>query len=275
MIMTRELAPALTDRQILDFCRTGYLMLEGAVPEEINHRAARFCASADPYEPTNILEEAWFVEHVVLNRRAAGAVRALLGRDFHVPIQMTNHRMLAPFPTGGWHIDGNFRHGPELENLLVFYYPQDTPLEMGAMQVLPGSHLVRNQSRSMAHLDGIRGAVSTAAPAGSIFICAYPMWHRRGPATAEGVRNLLRWFCWRTTPPARDWIIEKDFDFATASYGSPIAPLMDFYRSDPKVAEMFLWLCGKHASFKNLGGQSWPMPSRRTDKPYGFPDDLI
>lgn len=264
----------LTDTQVLDFCKNGYLLLEGVVPDEVNRKSMAHCDEESFYEPTSILQQDWFLEHVICNRAAAGAVRSLLGADFHLPVLMSNHRFTAPGPAQGWHVDGNFKFGPELNNLQVFYYPQDTPLEMGPTQVMPGSHLVRNKARFMAHLDGIRGMVSTTAPAGSIFITAYQIWHRRGPASGEGLRNLLKYFYWRTEPPQRDWVVEEDFDFATVEYSPSFNASGEQFRMDVKVAEMFLWLCGKHDRFQNLGGQSWPLPGHRNDLPYGLPKGL-
>lgn len=264
----------LTDSQVLEFCKNGYMLFKGVVPEEINRKTTQYCDQDDYYEPTGILNEGWFIDNVILNRVVAGAVRSLLGRDFHLPILMSNHRMKAPYPQHTWHVDGNFDFGHELKYLQVFYYPQDTPLEMGPTQILPGSHLVRNKAHFMAHLGGIAGKVSATAPAGSIFITAYQIWHRRGRATAEGMRNMLKYFYWRTTPPHRDWNIEKDFDFARVDYASPIEPLVEQFSSDIKVAKMFLWLCGEYEKFQNLGGQSWPLPAHRNDTPYGYPDGL-
>lgn len=266
--------PTLTDTQVLEFCTNGYVMFEGVVPDEINRMAVAYCERDTYYEPTDILDQDWFVDNVILNPKAAGAVRSLLGRDFHLPVLMSNHRVKAPFPGAGWHVDGNFIYTHELNFLQVFYYPQETPLELGPTQILPGSHLVRNKARFMNHLGGIRGAVATAAPAGSIILTIYHIWHRRGPATGTGWRNLLKYFYWRSTPPARDWIVEENFDFSTANYGSPIADLVEQFRADVKVASMFLWLCGKHEEFQNLGGQSWPLPAHRNDLPYGFPEGL-
>jgi hypothetical protein len=88
------------------------------------------------------------------------------------------------------------------------------------------------------------------------------------------MRNLLKYFYWRTTPPKRDWVIESDFDFATAQYTGPAGAYVEQFRDTIKVAEMFLWLCGKHESFQNLGGQSWPLPANRLDLPYGLPAGL-
>ena len=187
---------------------------------------------------------------------------------------MANHRELAPFSYSAWHVDGNFVFSHELNYLQVFYYPQDTPIELGPTQVLPGSHLIRNNTRCMAHLGNIAGAVPTAAPAGSIFLTVYEIWHRRGKATASGTRNLLKYNYWRTTPPARDWIREEDFDFATANYRSPVAALAEQLRPAVSIAEMFLWLCGEHDKFQNLGGSSWPIQTRGISEPYGLPPGL-
>ena len=285
---TYNCEPTLTDSQVLEFCKTGYLMFEGVVPDEINRKAMEYCDQYPVPEPRGILQEDWFVEHVIINPIVAGVLRSLLGADFHLPIKMANHRIDCPmteekevqeFPvmSGVWHVDGNYRYTPELNFLQVFYYPQDTPLEMGPTQIVPGSHLIRNKGKFMFHLDGIRGAIPTAAPAGSIFITVYHIWHRRGPSTASGIRNLLKYFYWRTTPPKRDWITEQGFDFASADYaGGPTGDYgyVELFRDVIKVAEMFLWLCGRHESFQNLGGQSWPLTADRNDTPYGFPTEL-
>ena len=271
---TFDCTATLTDSQVLEFCKTGYLLLESVVPEEVNRLSVEYCDQDEYYEPTGILAQDWFNEGVVCNPAAAGAVRSLLGPEFHLPVLMSNHRVEAPFDVGGWHVDGNSAFGPELNYLQVFYYPQDTPVELGPTEVVPGSHLVKNKARYMGHLTGIRGAVATTAPAGSIFITAYQIWHRRGEATGTGMRNLLKYFYWRNRPSTRDWIVEDDFDFATVNYGSPIAAIVEQFRADIKVAEMFLSLCGRHDAFQNLGGQSWPLPAHRNGMPYGMPTDL-
>ena len=271
---THDCPATLTDTEVLDFCKNGYLLLEGVVPDEVNRLSVDYCDQDDYYEPTGILAEDWFHQHVICNPAAASAVRSLLGPHFHLPVLMSNHRVAAPFDATGWHVDGNYQFGPELNYLQVFYYPQDTPVAMGPTQVVPGSHLVKNKARFMGHLTGIRGAIPTTAPAGSIFITAYQIWHRRGQATGKGMRNLLKYFYWRTQPSARDWIVEEDFDFATVNYGSPIASIVEQFRADIKVAEMFLWLCGRHGDFQNLGGQSWPLPAHRNGAPYGLPTGL-
>ena len=64
-----DIAPTLTDTQVLEFCRRGYLILEGVVAQETNERVNEFIR-AHPYgsdgsggfEDDKLLAEDWFVE---------------------------------------------------------------------------------------------------------------------------------------------------------------------------------------------------------------------
>jgi hypothetical protein len=127
----------------------------------------------------------------------------------------------------------------------------------------------------MGHYGNIRGTYHAAAPAGSIFITIYSIWHRRSVSTVTGLRNLLKYNYFRMSPPQRDWIIEPDFNFATADYALHGAPtfrqqFVDCYDN----ARMFLWLCRMADRFHIVGGQSWPIPANRAEEPYGVPEGL-
>ena len=49
----------LDDQQVMDFCRNGYLKLEGVVPDKINTRVIDFLDTHDSAEPSEILAEDW------------------------------------------------------------------------------------------------------------------------------------------------------------------------------------------------------------------------
>ena len=278
---TSHVAPTLTDTQVLDFCKNGYLVLEGVVSAEVNRRTVEFLNEdarnviENPGEPSEILHEDWFVDGVIMNPAAAGAVRCLLGANFATPVLISNHRMRMPQPSQTWHRDSGSRHGPALHYLQVFYYPEDCPVEMGPTEVLPGSHLLFQYASHMGHYGGVREAVKTAAPAGSIFLTVYSIWHRRSRSTASGIRNLLKYNYWRTSPPQRDWIVEPEFDFGAANYALP-RPAMR-HRLYEDGARMFFWLCGKSDEFHTMGGQGWPMSAalghHYIDRSMGYPGE--
>ena len=156
--------PTLTDTQVLEFCRDGFMMLKGVVPEEINKQTFEFLDLHPHGKPVEILKEDWFVENVILNSQAVGIVRSLLGKNFALATRIANHRAECPGPAQHWHRDGGSIHSPEMDSLQVFYYPQDTPLELGPTQVVPGSHLLFSLQSHMRHYGSIRVAHSAVAP---------------------------------------------------------------------------------------------------------------
>ena len=284
-----DIEPTLTDTQVLEFCNQGYLMLEAVVPDEINSRVTEFIRE-NPYpsddggdfEDDKLLKEDWFVENVILNPHAAGAVRSLLGKNAALPTWMYNHQSQTPKPAQRWHRDGCSLFGSEVNHLQVFYYPQDTPVELGSTEVLPGSHFLFNLGKYMGHYGNISWSEYTAAPAGSIFVTVYSIWHRRSSCSAHGVRNMLKYLYWRMEPPQRDWIIEPDFDLddlndlENASYGDgAVRPAQEQLRNWHDVAEMFFWLSGKMEDFPAfLRTESWPMghpPRKRPKDFHSFP----
>lgn len=272
---TYDCPPTLTDTQVLEFCKNGFLMLDGIVPAEVNEQTLAYLDAHPEPEPSEILREGWFMDNVIYHPQAGGAVRSLLGKDFGLPILMSNHRVRTPMGAQDWHRDGGSQHSHETHYLQVFYYPQACTLEMGPTALLPGSHHLFSLSTYMGHYGSVRGTYYAAASAGSIFITMYSIWHRRSASTAPSQRNLLKYNYFRTSPPQRDWVIEPDFDFATADYELHGAPTFrQQFRDCYDNAHMFLWLCGKEDSFDIVGGQSWPIPARRLDLPYGVPNGL-
>lgn len=79
---TYDSEPTLNDSQVLGFCKKGYLIFEGVVSDETNRRTLEFVDGHSGIQPTGILREKWFVDDVIKNPQAAGAVRSLLGRDW-------------------------------------------------------------------------------------------------------------------------------------------------------------------------------------------------
>ncbi len=272
--------PTLNDSQVLDFCIHGFLKLDGVVPADVNARAMAYADEHPTLRPDGLLSEPWFVDGVILNPAAVGAVRSILGNDLVLPYKMTNHRNQNPSEGQKWHIDGGAIYGPAVHFLQVFYYPQATVPEDGPTEVLPGSHFLSSDQRLMAHYGNIRGAVLTTAPAGSIFLTNYSIWHRKSPGTSTGLRNLFKYNYWRTREPTRDWIHEPGFDPATADYGIEATKwwfaFRQQFRDHRDAAEMFFWLSGRHAEYQFMGGQGWPAPTPgRGMKRLGYPGDIV
>ena len=268
---TYDCPPTLDDNGVLEFCKKGFLLLEGVVDDDTNKRTIDFVDSNTGMEPLEILDEEWFVDSVIKNPQGAGAVRSLLGKDFGIPILMSNHRIQTPQPAQEWHVDGAAKFGPELNYLQVFYLPQECTREMGPTELLPGSHFLFSNRDAMKQIGRIRGAFYASAPAGSIVITHYGIWHRRSESTVVSLRNNLKYNYWRRSAPKRDWLTDPGFDVATADYTSPAPTYRQQFRDTFDSAEMYLWRRGDHEKFDLIGGQAWPLPGRRNDLPYGIP----
>ena len=255
--------PTLTDHDVLQFCKTGFYVLEGVIPDSTNEWVYEYLdhehpAAGNPM--SGIGAEERFVEEGLLHPEVAGAARSLLGDNFALPDQMATHRLVEPKKIGLWHMDGGAQFERTCNLLQVFYVPQTNTKEMGPTYFLPGSHLVPITVEELRHFGHLAGQVQTIAPAGSVFFTHYSIWHRQAVKTDASVRNMLKWMYWRTVPPKRDWIVDPDFDFGLADYTITTEYFTSgrIWQSVPRVAEMFSWLCGKSDHFRWIGGAGWP-----------------
>jgi hypothetical protein len=276
---TFDCEPTLNDSQVLEFCREGHLLLKGVVPKEINERTCDWLEGKIPanplfipegmteedlqrirgsHEPSTIFLEDWFIEHVLLNVELVGIMRSLLGRNVGLPVLSSHHAVECPQPAQGWHQDADRIFGPELNFIEVFYFPQDTPLELGPTEFVPQTHI-----RRVAGRDEEEGGLFAGGPAGTIGIHHQSILHRRGKSTTNGLRHMLKYNYWRTSPPRKDWVAEADFDPATAHYGG--------HEVARYVAHMYYWLCGKGDEYRIIGGQGWPWRTQNQIGPsYGY-----
>ena len=146
------------------------------------------------HEPSTIFLEDWFIKHVLLNPQVTGAIRSLLGKNVGLPVLVSHHRSQCPSQAQGWHQDADHIFGPELRFLEVFYFPQDTPIELGPTELVPGSHIQRTSR------EADEAGVFCAGPAGTIGIHHQSILHRRGQSSATGLRRHLS--STRSTAPA-------------------------------------------------------------------------
>ena len=277
---TYDCPATLTDSQVVDFCRRGYVMLEAVVPDEVNQRVVEWLdrkyhetGGEDFRQVGDLANQEWFHEGVLRNPQATGAMRTLLGADYEEPNWMTWFRSEGPSPANQWHVDGGSQFGPEVNVLKWFYYPTDNPLEKGPTEFITGSHHVFNQVRFMAHYDSIRGIWRSAAPAGSIFVTAYQLWHRRCKCTSDGVRYMLTSSAWRNSSPQRDWATEDNFDIERADFAIDEPRFGEQLRATWDAARMYCWLCGQIDDFQRRPGPTWP--GVLADRPrYGLPSGL-
>lgn len=284
---THDCTPTMDDEAVLSFCRRGFLKIDAVIDDLTNHRVREWLDERvkGPGGGAFALErQPWFVENVLRNPVLGGILRSLLGSHFGLPTGLSSHLGICPSQAGGWHHDHDCPFGHETNYLYVFYFPQDTPLEIGPTEVLSGSHhlpmLGIRQSYTAA-----QAGTPLAGPAGTIGVTDFSILHRRHPAVASsGTRHMLKMVFWRTQPPQRDWAYSPDTDLEaflrTSDYGHPGSQFNDDHVTEVDPTDVFgvrapssmgryaaaklYWLMGRPIP-RMIGGQAWPSHNH-----YGF-----
>ena len=156
------------------------------------------------------------IQKVLDDPNVKGALTSLLGADYY----MQPHRHPHYNPPGskgqGMHQDGGKRWSHRTRRLLVFYYPQDTPLELGPTGVVPMSHYY--STREGAEISPEQPIVGKA---GTVAFANYDLWHRAMPNSSEKRRYMMKFLYTRMSEPQEPTWANKDADWAN---GTTIGP---------------------------------------------------
>ena len=66
---TYDCDPILTDSEVLDFCKKGFIVLDGVMPKEINERVVEECNKAATEKQKNSLNGKHETWHAAQNNR--------------------------------------------------------------------------------------------------------------------------------------------------------------------------------------------------------------
>ncbi len=153
----------------------------------------------------------WFREHPVFvelleHPVVIGLCERVYGDDYHVIAAQCSRNIKAGFYAPGadkFHNDAVFFpkaermvKGVPLENysFSAMWYLQDTPLEMGPTQLVPGSHVEYEKAYSEEDVPGLVAAgrfFNQAVPAGSLLIFNNRTWHRGRANGTDRARDLI------------------------------------------------------------------------------------
>ena len=113
--------PTLNDSQVLEFCREGFVLLPGVVPDEVNQKTCEYLEGRLPaqpswtprgwteqdiervrasHEPSAIFLEEWYIEHVLLNK-SSGCVKSW--SEKHSSPYLDCPASIAPYPEWNAH----------------------------------------------------------------------------------------------------------------------------------------------------------------------------
>ncbi len=180
----------LSDAQMRHFIVNGFVTVTTELPAQFHDAIYEKTMSVFDKEGNpgnNLLPRIPEIQEVLDDPNVRGALTSLLGPDYY----MQPHRHPHYNPPGskgqGLHQDGGKRWSHHTRRLLVFYYPQDTPVELGPTGVVPMSHYFSTGEGS-----GVSPEQPVTGEAGTVAFANYDLWHRAMPNRTEStVRHML------------------------------------------------------------------------------------
>jgi hypothetical protein len=195
--VTETLAVDVPSSELLDvaemigFACDGLVRLDRVVPRELNERVLE---ELDTYEGDGFKywESSEAIRAVFAVPKLAGAIRSLMGPD---PVY--NHSFVHVVPARheqaqDWHADSVIDVRPLRFDVLVMYFPQTTPDEMGPTLVLPGSHLRSVRYGSIAHYRNIVGQKRLSCESGTVVVVHADIWHCAQPNHTDRRRYMFK-----------------------------------------------------------------------------------
>ena len=188
----------LDDARMQHFIDRGYVTLHSALPRSYHDE---LCATlerviaAEGNPGNNLLPRIPEIARILDDPHVTGGLISILGPGY----TMHAHRYCHVNPPGRQatrvHTDSpeDFFHRDRWA--LLFYYPQDTPSELGPTGVLPGSqfHAERPDEIPMSKLAG---------DAGTFVVVHHNIWHQATLNECERNRFMLKFLFRRTAEPA-------------------------------------------------------------------------
>lgn len=187
----KEQQHLLTASQMAYFVTDGYLQLDELVPPAYNEAIL-----ADEKRMTNAGGQFWQRSEAL---RAAfelpqvkGAVQSFVGVSpvyDHSYLHIVGPHMLK---AQVWHADSVIDVRPFAFDVQAFYFTHDAPAEMGPTLILPGSHLRKVNTNSIARYKNIVGQRQLVAKAGTIVFMHHGIWHCAQPNHTDQTRYVFK-----------------------------------------------------------------------------------
>ncbi|MDE2904337.1 MAG: phytanoyl-CoA dioxygenase family protein [Chloroflexota bacterium] len=185
--------------QMARFVVDGFVEFGNLVPDALNaqvHRDALAYPKNLGYNP-NKPREFWdfsdAVREVFELPAVQGVVESLVGPD-----AVHDHSFLHTVAPGRreaqrWHVDSSLAvDHPRQFDILVCYFPHDSPPEMGPTLVLPGSHVRRVSYHDVTRYKNFLGQRQLSGPGGRIAFIHESLWHCAQPNKTDDWRFMFK-----------------------------------------------------------------------------------
>ena len=189
----------LNDKQMRDFIVDGYLIVQTDLSRDFHDEIYKTTIAVFEKEGNpgnNLLPRIPEIRHVLDDPTVRGALSSLLGVDYYMQPHRHPHLNQPGSKGQNLHQDGGKRWTHRTRRLLVFYYPQDTPLELGPTGIVPGSHYFCTPEGAKS-----RDELPLSGDAGTVTVANYDLWHRAMPNRTDEPRYMMKFLSARMSEP--------------------------------------------------------------------------
>ncbi len=244
----------LTDAQMRDFIVNGYVTVTTALPAQFHDAiyektVAVFDKEGNP--GNNLVPRIPAIQKVLDDANVKGALTSLLGPDYYMQPHRHPHYNPPSSKGQGMHQDGGKRWSHHTRRLLVFYYPQDTPVALGPTGVVPMSHYY--STREGAHISPEQ---PICGKAGTVAFANYDLWHRAMPNQSDKKRYMMKFLYARMSEPQAPTWANQETEWANIPIDEVCNPV--------EHQEMFKHLWQWHLGPENGNSHARPSASLST-----------
>ena len=189
----------LTSKQMASFVNEGYLRFDKIIPKKLCDEASEelnknpnhkwWLTNGKPFSeiwPNNVIGKVFRLPKV------EGIIQSLVGPnpryDHHFPHRVEPGKLEAQH----WHADSIIDTRTEHFDIQLFFFPQDTPREMGGTLILPGSHFRKVQESEISRYHNIVGQLPIVCKAGTLFVTHHNIWHCAQPNRSRKLRFMFK-----------------------------------------------------------------------------------
>ena len=217
----------LTDAQLREFIVNGHLTIQTDLPRSFHetiYRKTQELTAKEGNLGNNILPRVPELQAVFEDPAVRGAFTSILGENYAMHSHRHPHRNNPHSDGQGFHKDSYWgyqkvrHHRPRWA--MAFYYPQDSPLEIGPSAVLPGTQYYDTRITK-----DNEGELALSGAAGTLTVIHFDLWHRGMANLTDKTRYMMKFqFIRMDAPQEPEWNVtdphwkSEDIDPATPAH---------------------------------------------------------
>jgi hypothetical protein len=198
----------LTDDQMRHFIVNGYVIVNTDLPASFHdfiYEQTEIVFEKGGNPGNNLLPRIPEIQAVFDDMWVIGGLISVLGEDYYMQPHRHPHFNQPKSEGQRMHQDSGKEWSHHTRRLLVFYYPQDTPLELGPTAIIPGSHYYNTPDSAT-----VSDEFPICGKAGTVAIVNYDLWHRAMPNRTDQNRYMMKFlFARMSEPQSPSWNNEK------------------------------------------------------------------